>query len=180
MLYLALDQSKANSGWTMWNDGILINKGVISNKTCNEDSVLPYLHIMDRLKNIIAVYGPEHLFLEGTYVSMMCASALQSMHSTSLAVRLTAHECSVPYTVIKASAWQSFFLGWRTSTFKSSDRKKAIRRITETIAKMKFPNEHTADSAAIGLYGLYLLTGRDHRIEIPEAVRPKPPKKVKK
>ncbi len=101
---IGIDGSTTKTGWSVYDDEILIDHGCIDMHT-NKDSKSRRMEMLTAIENLLDWYSPDYIIIEETYIAENPAS-LKVLEKLLAGVEIYAYRHGIKYEEIPASTWR--------------------------------------------------------------------------
>lgn len=153
MRFCCLDQSTKITGYSIWDDGKLINYGTVS---APEDlEPIDRICVMyEKVKALIDEVNPDYVCIEDTQFqkNQNVYKRLSQMQGLVFAILV---DKDIGFCIVEPSSWKSY-AGIKSR--KREEQKKETIEFVKNEYKIKKPTEDEADSIAIGHWAINNLT----------------------
>ena len=102
-IIVSLDPSTKSTGYAVFKDNTLIDKGVFQSKS--KDVLERIWHIQNEVVELIRYYEPDNMAMENVMITMSAPTA-KSLLGLELILELEAYKHKIPCTLIRPSSWR--------------------------------------------------------------------------
>lgn len=153
MKILALDQSSRITGWSVFEDGGLLEYGKFDASTVGTDFGKRLTHIQQKISSLIKQHNIEHVVFEEIQLQNTVGNnvvTFKTLAYVQAAIIILLHELNIPYTIVASSSWKSA-LGIKGRA--RAEQKRAAQEWVVSTYGVR-PTQDECDSICIGSYQL--------------------------
>lgn len=148
MKILSLDQSSTKTGWAIFENGKLLDYGLIRTMS-NDSASVRRIKLKNEVKQIVEKYNINEVILEGVYYSKLHGFSMYSTLSMVLGSLIDlCTELKIPYRVITNTTWKTIISDLGKT--RSIQKPRIVEWVLDTY-KVEVKSD-IADAIAIGTY----------------------------